>query len=151
MKKVLGINRYTGIDTRSSIGTPDHPAVNKKEAPSIAELHSIFQSDGVPLAIRAARKAIDEAKIDTRFITHIVATTCTDSANPGFDHFVAKGLGITHGVEKVLLGTGQTERLDVAAFTDAVQGMTGFPVDVMTERQLAGAHFAHVLDEAVPL
>ncbi|KAH7185862.1 thiolase-like protein [Fusarium flagelliforme] len=103
MKKVLGINRYTGIDTRSSIGTPDHPAVNKKEAPSIAELHSIFQSDGVPLAIRAARKAIDEAKIDTRFITHIVATTCTDSANPGFDHFVAKGLGITHGVEKVLL------------------------------------------------
>ncbi|EGU78460.1 hypothetical protein FOXB_10981 [Fusarium oxysporum f. sp. conglutinans Fo5176] len=94
---------YTGIDTRSSIGTPDHPAVNKKDAPSIAELHTLFLSDGVPLAIRAARKAIDEAKIDTRFITHIVATTCTDSANPGFDHFVAKGLGITHGVEKVLL------------------------------------------------
>ncbi|KAI3583305.1 thiolase-like protein [Fusarium oxysporum f. sp. albedinis] len=94
---------YTGIDTRSSIGTPDHLAVNKKDAPSIAELHTLFLSDGVPLAIRAARKAIDEAKIDTRFITHIVATTCTDSANPGFDHFVAKGLGITHGVEKVLL------------------------------------------------
>ncbi|PNP76922.1 hypothetical protein FNYG_09812 [Fusarium nygamai] len=103
MQKVLGINRYTGIDTRSSIGTPDHPAVNKKDAPSIAELHTLFLSDGVPLAIRAARKAIDEAKIDTRFITHIVATTCTDSANPGFDHFVAKGLGISHGVEKVLL------------------------------------------------
>ncbi|KAF5557622.1 stilbene synthase 2 [Fusarium napiforme] len=103
MQKVLGINRYTGIDTRSSIGTPDHPAVNKKDAPSIAELHTLFLSDGVPLAIRAARNAIDEAKIDTRFITHIVATTCTDSANPGFDHFVAKGLGISHGVEKVLL------------------------------------------------
>ncbi|KAF5021452.1 hypothetical protein F66182_6516 [Fusarium sp. NRRL 66182] len=103
MQKVLGINRYTGIDTRSSIGLPDHPSVNKKDAPSIAELHQIFQSDGIPLAIRAARKAIDEAKVDTRFITHIVATTCTDSANPGFDHFVAKGLGIAHGVEKVLL------------------------------------------------
>ncbi|KAH6971196.1 thiolase-like protein [Ilyonectria sp. MPI-CAGE-AT-0026] len=103
MKKVLGINQYTGIHTRSSIGTPDQPVVNQQHAPSIAELHKLFQSDGVPLAIRAARKALAEAKIDPRQITHIVATTCTDSANPGFDHFVAKGLGITHGVEKVLL------------------------------------------------
>ncbi|KAM5375691.1 hypothetical protein ACJZ2D_005874 [Fusarium nematophilum] len=94
---------FTGIDTRSSVGTPDHPAVNQQNAPSIAELHRIFHSDGIPLAIEASRKAIAEAKVDTRLITHIVATTCTDSANPGFDHFVAKGLGITHGVEKVLL------------------------------------------------
>ncbi|KAI0887808.1 thiolase-like protein [Annulohypoxylon maeteangense] len=33
----------------------------------------------------------------------MVSTTCTDSANPGFDHFVAKGLGISHKVEKALL------------------------------------------------
>lgn len=103
MKKVLGINQYTGIHTRSSIGTPDQPVVDQQHEPSIAELHKLFQSDGVPLAIRAARKALAEAKIDPRQITHIVATTCTDSANPGFDHFVAKGLGIKHGVEKVLL------------------------------------------------
>lgn len=103
MKKILTINQFTGIENRSSIGNPDHPAVNKEKAPSIAELHQIFQSDGVPLAIRAARKAIDEAKINLREITHVVSTTCTDSANPGFDHYVVKGLGITHQVEKVLL------------------------------------------------
>ncbi|CAM1501875.1 Fc.00g038590.m01.CDS01 [Cosmosporella sp. VM-42] len=103
MKKVLSINRFTGIDARSSVGTPETPMVNQEKAPSIADLHQIFLSDGVPLAVRAARKAIDEAKIDLREITHIVATTCTDSSNPGFDHFVAKGLGITHSVEKVLL------------------------------------------------
>ncbi|KAI1472735.1 putative type III polyketide synthase [Daldinia caldariorum] len=103
MQKVLSINKYTGIDTRSSIGTSDHPSVNKPEAPSIAELHRIFMSDGVPLAIEASRKAILEAGVDLSQITHIVSTTCTDSANPGFDHFVAKGLGITHQVEKVLL------------------------------------------------
>ncbi|RSM05892.1 hypothetical protein CEP52_005991 [Fusarium oligoseptatum] len=101
---------HTCIDILSERFYPDtpsmrknHPVVNQKNAPSISELHQLFHSDGVPLAIRAARKAIAEAKVDTRFITHIVATTCTDSANPGFDHFVAKGLGITHGVEKVLL------------------------------------------------
>ena len=103
MKKVLTINQYTGIDTRSSVGTPDHPIVNQEKAPSIADLHRLFLSDGVPLAVTAAKKAIAEAKMDLREITHIVATTCTDSANPGFDHFVAKGLGITHQVEKVLL------------------------------------------------
>ncbi|OTA92753.1 hypothetical protein M434DRAFT_21730 [Hypoxylon sp. CO27-5] len=103
MQKVLDINKYTGIETRSSIGTSDHPIVNQPEAPSIAELHKVFISDGVPLAIEASRKAILEAGIDLGEITHIVSTTCTDSANPGFDHFVAKGLGITHSVEKVLL------------------------------------------------
>lgn len=103
MKKVLSINRYTGIETRSSIGNSDHPLVNKPQAPTIAELHETFMTDGVPLAVEAARKAIAEARIDTSQITHIVATTCTDSANPGFDHFVAKGLGITHQMEKVLL------------------------------------------------
>ncbi|KAI1880847.1 hypothetical protein JX265_001087 [Neoarthrinium moseri] len=103
MKKVLSINRYTGIDTRASIGTSTHPLVNADQAPSIAELHRTFMSDGVPLAVDASRKAIAEAGVDLSEITHVVATTCTDSANPGFDHFVVKALGITHQVEKVLL------------------------------------------------
>lgn len=103
MNKVLSINRYTGIDTRSSVGTPDHPLVNQENPPSIAELHDVYLKDGVPLAITAAQKAIKESRIDLREITHVVSTTCTDSANPGFDHFVVKGLGITHQVEKVLL------------------------------------------------
>ncbi|KAF3349681.1 5 like protein [Verticillium longisporum] len=103
MKKMLSINRFTGIDARSSIGTPDHPIVNRKQAPSITDLHEVFVSEGIPLSVSAGRKALDEAGIDPAQITHIVATTCTDSANPGFDHYVAKQLGITHNVEKVLL------------------------------------------------
>ena len=103
MKKVLGINQYTGIESRSSIGDPDHPLVNRKEAPSIKEIHEIFVSDGVPLAVNAAQKAIKESGIDLSDITHIVSTTCTDSANPGFDHHVAKDLGMAQDVEKVLL------------------------------------------------
>ncbi|KAJ0349659.1 hypothetical protein COL154_007108 [Colletotrichum chrysophilum] len=103
MKKILSINRFTGIEYRSSIGTPEHPIVNQKNPPSITDLHNVFMSDGVPLAVSASRKAIEEADIDLSEITHIVATTCTDSANPGFDHYVIKGLGMTHQVEKVLL------------------------------------------------
>lgn len=36
-------------------------------------------------------------------VTHVVSTTCTNSANPGFDHHVVKELGIKQGVEKILL------------------------------------------------
>lgn len=103
MKKVLSINRYTGIDARASFGTSAHPIVNQPQAPTIDELHSIFMSEGVPLTVQASKKALAEAGVDVSQITHIVSTTCTDSANPGFDHFLAKGLGITHSVEKVLL------------------------------------------------
>ncbi|KAI1342925.1 chalcone and stilbene synthase [Xylariaceae sp. FL0016] len=103
MKKVLGINQFTGIETRSSVGTSDHPIVNEPEAPSIATLHETFMSDGVPLAVEASRKAMAEAGIDASQITHVVSTTCTDSANPGFDHYVAKALGLSEKVEKVLL------------------------------------------------
>jgi type III polyketide synthase len=103
MSKVLSINRFTGIETRSSIGTSEHPLVNNAAPPSIAELHATFMSDGLPLAVAASQKALAEARIDASQITHVVSTTCTDSANPGFDHYVAKELGLLPSVEKVLL------------------------------------------------
>ncbi|KAI2636678.1 thiolase-like protein [Xylaria nigripes] len=103
MSKVLSINRFTGIETRSSIGTSEHPLVNKALPPSIRDLHTIFMHDGLPLAVAAARKALAEARLAASQITHLVSTTCTDSANPGFDHYVAQELGLSDDVEKVLL------------------------------------------------
>ena len=103
MAKVRAINNYTGIDTRSAIGTVDHPLANMDRAPTITELCDAFLKDGVALAVTAARKALHEAQISPLDITHVVSTTCTNSANPGFDHFVCKALGITQPVEKVLL------------------------------------------------
>ncbi|KAL3421772.1 stilbene synthase 2 [Phlyctema vagabunda] len=103
LKKVRAINQFTGIDTRSSIGTVDHPVANMDRTPTIDELCKIFLKDGVPLAVTAARKALHEAQLSPSDITHVVSTTCTNSANPGFDHYVCKQLGITHPVEKVLL------------------------------------------------
>lgn len=80
MKKVCAINQFTGIDTRSSIGNPDHPVVNHPDPPSIAQLHEVFMSDGVPLAVSAARKAIAEAKIDLDEIVSFVTSTLKPEA-----------------------------------------------------------------------
>lgn len=103
MKKVRAINKFTGIDTRSAIGPVDHPMANMDRAPTIGELCEVFLKDAVPLAVTAARKALHEAQLSPLDITHVVSTTCTNSANPGFDHYVCKQLGITQPVEKVLL------------------------------------------------
>lgn len=103
LDKVLMINRYTGIETRSAIGTIDHPIANQPTAPSIAELCEIFLQEGVALSVAACRQAIKEWGGDVEQITHVVSTTCTNSANPGYDHFVAKGLGLKSSVQKVLL------------------------------------------------
>ncbi|TVY17393.1 putative polyketide synthase 1 [Lachnellula arida] len=103
LTKIRMINKYTGIDTRSAIGTVDHPMANMSRAPTITELCDIFLKDGVALAVTAAQKALHEANLSPADITHVVSTTCTNSANPGFDHYVCKALGITQPVEKVLL------------------------------------------------
>lgn len=76
---------------------------NMDRAPTIDELCKVFLKDGVALAVTASRKALHEAQLSPSDVTHVVSTTCTNSANPGFDHYVCKGLGITQPVEKVLL------------------------------------------------
>ncbi|KHJ33871.1 putative chalcone synthase c protein [Erysiphe necator] len=103
LDKVKMINRYTGIDNRSAVVPADHPLVNMDRPAYISELSEIFLKDGVALAVSAARKALHEAQISPFEITHMVSTTCTNSANPGYDHYVMKGLGITQPVERVLL------------------------------------------------
>ncbi|TLS27728.1 hypothetical protein PpBr36_00311 [Pyricularia pennisetigena] len=140
MSKVLAINRYTGIEARSSIGDPEHPIVNDAAAPSIAELHKVFMSDGVPLAVSAARKAFEDAGMTdpaaaAASITHVVSTTCTDSANPGYDHFVARELGLSDSVEKVLLHgvgcSGGLAALRTAANLALGHAMRGLPARIL--------------------
>ncbi|KAI4108289.1 MAG: hypothetical protein L6R37_001162 [Teloschistes peruensis] len=103
LKKVLSINRLTGIETRAAVGDVNHPLVNKPDAPSIKELNALFREEGVRLSVNACKKAIGEWGGSVDEITHIVSTTCTNSANPGFDHYVVKQLGIRSSVEKILL------------------------------------------------
>lgn len=103
LEKVLTINAYTGIDSRSSIGTIEHPLVNQRDPPSIETLHQAFMQHAIPLSVSACRKALKESRTRIEDITHVVSTTCTNSANPGYDHFVCKELGLAQDVQKVLL------------------------------------------------
>jgi fungal type III polyketide synthase len=57
----------------------------------------------VKLSVEASRTALAEWGGDPADLTHVVAVTCTNSANPGFDHYVVKQLGLNTSIEKVLL------------------------------------------------
>lgn len=66
-------------------------------------MSEIFLKEGLTLAVAASRLAVTEAGISLDKVTHVVATTCTNSSNPGFDSFLAQELGLRPSVEKVLL------------------------------------------------
>lgn len=53
--------------------------VNHPDPPSIEELHQVFVAEGVPLAVSASRKALDEARVDPREIV--------SSYRPSWDYF----------------------------------------------------------------
>ena len=60
-------------------------------------------NEGVKLSVNASRKALAEWGGSIQDITHVVSTTCTNSANPGYDHFVVQELGINRNAEKILM------------------------------------------------
>ncbi|KAJ1323602.1 fungal type III polyketide synthase [Microdochium nivale] len=103
MRRVLQLNENSGIATRSSVIDTNDPLLNQLNPPTITEIHRQFMTKGLPLATSACRQALAEANLHPFDITHVVATTCTDSANPGYDHFLMTELGLRPAVETVLL------------------------------------------------
>ena len=102
LEKMLMINENTGIETRRTAYHFTDVFFNDK-SPTIDQLSTMYLDKGVKLAVGASRKAIEEWGGDVSQITHVVATTCTNSANPGYDYFVARELGLNGTVERTLL------------------------------------------------
>ncbi|MCJ1385151.1 hypothetical protein MMC17_008270 [Xylographa soralifera] len=103
IKKLLAINQTTTIQNRSTIKSYDDPFWNRAVAPDIAELDVFFRKAGVDLAVQACKKAIKECGIAVGDITHVVAVTCTNAGNPGYDLLVAQKLGLRPETDRTLL------------------------------------------------
>ncbi|KZM26501.1 transferase [Ascochyta rabiei] len=103
LQRLLHINGNTKISSRPTIF--DSTTWTKEDAtpPTIEELSQVFRSTGVNLTVAACNKAMEEAKISAADITHVVAVTCTDQGNPGYDLFVSQKLQLPLGVQRTLL------------------------------------------------
>ncbi|WPH03561.1 Hypothetical protein R9X50_00644200 [Acrodontium crateriforme] len=103
LRKVLGINRKTGIETRSSVQTFDDGFCAQKLPPSITEIDNFFRKAAVDLTAQACEKALKEWGGSKDDITHTIGVTCTNQGNPGYDLLVNRQLSLRSDVDRMLL------------------------------------------------
>ncbi|KAJ5776518.1 uncharacterized protein N7511_001529 [Penicillium nucicola] len=103
IKKLLQINRSTGIETRSAIHSYENGFATQEERPSVQEVDEFFRQAGVNLTVQACQKALQEACIVPSDITHTIGVTCTNHGSPGYDLLVARQLGLPADVDRTLL------------------------------------------------
>ncbi|KAK2592351.1 hypothetical protein QQS21_009971 [Conoideocrella luteorostrata] len=103
LKKLLEINRSTGITGRSAIHSFDHGFACAPDPPTIDGLELFYREHGISLATQACRKALDEWGGDPNHITHTVAVSCTSQGNPGYDALVNRQLDLSPATERILL------------------------------------------------
>ncbi|KAH7067909.1 thiolase-like protein [Paraphoma chrysanthemicola] len=99
----MQVNRRTGIDSRRIAFDTSNWTKDDASPPSIEELSQTYRKVGVDLAAAACFDAIGEACIQAMDITHVVAVTCTDQGNPGYDLHVCQKLGVRPNVQRTLL------------------------------------------------
>jgi type III polyketide synthase len=99
----MRLNNRSQIHRRHTV--LDFTKLTKKDAhpPSVDELSQMFRRDGVDLAVSASTEAMKEANVSAADITHVVAVTCTDQGNPGYDLLVCQKLRLPQSVQRTLL------------------------------------------------
>jgi type III polyketide synthase len=131
----MQLNARTQIHRRHTVLDISKVTEKDVEPPNIDALSQIFRKDGVDLAVSACTKAMEEAKASASEITHVVAVTCTDQGNPGFDLLVCQKLGLPPSVQRTLLHgvgcAGGLSALRAAADTAAASSQKSQPACVL--------------------
>jgi hypothetical protein len=131
----MQLNARTQILRRHTVLDISKVTEKDVEPPSIDALSQIFHKDGIDLAVSACTKAMEEAKVSASEITHVVAVTCTDQGNPGFDLLVCQKLGLLPSVQRTLLHgvgcAGGLSALRAAADTAAASYQKSQPACVL--------------------
>jgi len=104
--------RRSGVETRhavvpSSLGyewKQRHDPLDPGNGPRTAERMQLYNQFAGPLAERAARAALVEAKTDVDQITHLVTVSCTGFGAPGVDVSLIKSLGLRPTTQRVHVG-----------------------------------------------
>lgn len=103
--------------------------------PTIDDLSRMFRTIGVDLTALACGKALQEAHLHAGDITHVVAVTCTNQGNPGYDLLVCQKLQLLPGAQRVLLHgvgcAGGLSALRAAADLAAAASQKGRPARIL--------------------
>ncbi|KAA8612637.1 BcsA naringenin-chalcone synthase [Pyrenophora tritici-repentis] len=103
LQKLVALNNKTNILSRPTVHDYTQWTKEDTEPPTIDSISRVFRAVSGDIATSACNKAIKEAGLAPNDITHVVAVTCTDQGNPGYDLFVCQKLGLRPEVQRVLL------------------------------------------------
>jgi len=81
-----------------------YPLRDCGRGPSTARRMQEYETAAPPLAIAAARKALDDAQLVPDEVTHLVTVSCTGFMAPGIDMKVLEGLMLKPTVERTHIG-----------------------------------------------
>jgi type III polyketide synthase len=129
------VNAQTGVDTRAVLECWNDPMWRAPTPPTIEQVHEAFDKYAPPLTAGAARKALQESGIAASAITHMVSVTATNCKCPGYDHLVAKELGISGDAERSLISgsgcAGGLAALRVANSMACASSLRGRPARIL--------------------
>jgi predicted naringenin-chalcone synthase len=114
-----------GTDFSASVFLPRGDDADR--GPTTGQRLEHYAREAGPLALHAARQALDRSELPPRQVTHLVTVSCTGFRAPGVDRELIEGLGLRPGVERTQVGFmgchGALNGLRVArAFTGADAG-----------------------------
>jgi predicted naringenin-chalcone synthase len=107
------VQRRTRVHTRHSVllesGESESPIATRlpfygERNPSTAERMQRFARHAGPLALAAARRALEDADVPAERVTHLVTVCCTGFQAPGFDLELIAQLPLHPDVERTQVG-----------------------------------------------
>ncbi len=79
-------------------GHPEDPG------PTTRERMQVYVAEALPLALKAARRALEASGLSAGAVTHLVTVSCTGFSAPGVDIGLIKQLGLAPTVERTHVG-----------------------------------------------
>ena len=101
--ETLDLIERSGIRHLCSVLPLDDRIWFQQTLPTIADTDALFKEHAISLVCRAAKGAITEWGGSMYDISHVVAVTCTNTANPGFVITLCSTLGLRPTVHRTLL------------------------------------------------
>ncbi|HEY4311417.1 MAG TPA: type III polyketide synthase [Pirellulales bacterium] len=110
---VKTLYRRAGVRTRHSVvlnsDTNGRPAeqsfyTQTESGPTTGQRMVAYEASAAPLALAAAREALEKADVAPAEITHLVTVSCSGFASPGFDLALISRLGLTSETSRTHVG-----------------------------------------------
>jgi len=116
-RTLRALYRRAGVKTRASVVLeaaegPPHlrqsfypPARDENDrGPTTSERMGVYAEAAPPLALDAARRALEAAGVPARSVSHLITVSCTGFAAPGVDARLIEGLGLPPTTERTHVG-----------------------------------------------